>query len=598
MADATSQSSNRLPNRVRIWGTIFLVFQLLFAANSYGPQRIPGLDLLFDEPWVEAAHDPRRQEVPTGATTSSPIRLVDGTEEAGLDAFRRARFHDETPRYLTVMGGGVAVGDVDGDGRDDLFFTDQPSFAPNASETRSALFRSLGDGTFEEITAEAGLDSVEGHPQGALFFDYDNDGDQDLYVAAYEGGQLFENGGGGIFEDVTERAGLDLEDRCGKLPCYVSSATTADYDRDGNLDLLLVPNVDWDIDDPDDWGENRLFPAFFEPQSALLFRNEGDGTFTEVSTESGLTNEGGKGLSAIWLDVNNDRWPDVYIANDMSRNSLYLNQGDGTFRNVAVGAGVGEVKSSMGVAAGDLDHDGHPELATTNLQGTKISLFRHQGHVDPVLFEYRTEESGLASSSRISGWGLQFVDLDLDGHLDLAASGGPIWRTEDDTTETRNLVYRNRGDGTFEEITAASGLPHTGQTSRGLAVLDANQNGRPDLLYSNADGAAPLLLENRPRADARGLKVRLVGTDSNRDGVGAGVTVERTDGLRMQRTVRAGGSYQSARTKALFFGLGDADVARLTVTWPAGTTDTLRALPEGPAITIREGTGLLAEPPS
>ncbi len=582
MADSPSHSRT-LSRRARIWGTVFLVFQILFALNSYGPQRIPGLDLLFDEPWVATHHA-------HSETGTSPARFA-VTDSTGLASFRRGAFHDTNPRYLEVMGGGVAVGDYNGDGADDVFLTSLPTFADSGRASPSSLFRNQGDGSFEYVTAQAGLDSIEGYPQGALFFDVDNDGDQDLYVAAYDGGQLFRNDDG-QFVDITDSAGLDLSGKCDPLPCFSSSATAADYNHDGHLDLLIVNNVQWDLDDPSHRGPQRLFPAFFTPQPALLFRNNGDGTFTDVSAESGLTNEGGKGLSATWLDADNDGWSDVYIANDLTRNKLYVNQQDGTFREIAVGAGVDDIKSSMGVAAGDVNHDGRMELATTNLKGSKVSLFKNRS-IDPPLYEYATDSAGLGGSRRASGWGLQFVDFDLDGHQDLVTSGGPIWKEEGtDTTETRNLFYRNTGDGHFKDVTATVGAPRADQTTRGLAVLDVAQNGRPDLVFANVDGGSPLLLTNQTEADHNWLKVSLRGRTSNRNGVGARIVVHRTDSLRLMREVRAGESYQSTSTKDQFFGLGSAKVARMIVRWPSGVVDTLRSVPSNQSIIVEEGIGL------
>jgi len=586
MPDSRSPSTT-LSRRARIWGTIFLVFQVLFAVNSYGPQHIPGLHLLFDEPWVQTHHAHSERGASTARFSSA--------DSSGLGSFRRASFHETNPRYLEVMGGGVAAGDYNGDGWDDIFLTSLPSFADSSGASASTLFHNRGDGTFEDVTVEAGLDSIAGYPQGALFFDFDNDGDQDLYVAAYKGGQLFRNDNG-QFVDVTKAAGLDLSGKCEPLPCFSSSASAADYNHDGHLDLLIVNNVNWDLENPDHRGPRRLFPAFFTPQPALLYRNNGDGTFTDVSKESGLTNEGGKGLSATWLDANNDGGPDVYIANDLTRNKLYVNRQDGTFREVAIGASVDDIKSSMGVAAGDVNHDGRLDLATTNLKGSKVSLFVNRNQ-DPLLYDYVTDSAGLGGSRRASGWGLQFVDFDLDGHLDLVTSGGPIWKEKGiDTTETRNLFFRNTGDGHFTDVTAAIGAPRADQTSRGVAVLDANRDGRPDFVFSNLDGDRPLLLENHPKTDHNWLKVDLRGVTSNRDGVGARVTVYRADSLRMMREVRAGESYQSTSTKDLFFGLGSSSALRMTVRWPSGTVDTVRTLPSNQAVTIREDSGRVAPP--
>lgn len=577
MTPATHPAAG-LSRRAMVLGTVFLVFQLLFALNNYGPQRVPLLRLVFDEPFVA----PHRAAAAIGTGT---MQFTDMTQRAGLSSYRRPLFNDDVPRYAEVMGGGVAVADVDGDGWEDLFFTSLPSFDPGSPSVPSALFRNNGDETFENVTQKAGLVGLRGLVQGALFFDYDNDGDPDLYVAAYDGGQLFRNEGG-TFRDATAEAGLLLDGRCGELPCFGSSATAADYDRDGHLDLLVVNNVYWDADDPDQIGRRQLFPAFFPAQPAFLFRNRGDGTFADVTEATGLTNAGGKGLGAVWTDLNRDGWPDVYIANDLSPNRLYVNRGDGTFAEFAESAGLDEIKSSMGVTAADFDHDGEMELVTTNLKGSKVSLFRNMGG---LRFDYATDYSGLASSARASGWGIEAVDVDLDGHLDLAVSGGPVW--EKTPTDTRNLLFRNTGQGRFEDVTLTSGAIQAGTVARGLAVADINRDGQPDLVFANADGESPLLLCNESPSPNGWLRLHLEGTASNRDAVGARVELLRADGLRIVQEVRAGGSYQSTSTRALFFGLGDSAPAELKIHWPSGAVETYTDLQANAILQVQEGSG-------
>lgn len=568
----------KLPRRVQLLGTAFLVFQLLFALNSYGPQRVPGLNLLFDQPFLTA----QGVHAWAGAPTD---QFVDVTGASGLERFQRAPFDRALPRYVEVMGGGVAVGDFDGDGWEDLFFTSMPSFTPGAAAPPSTLFRNRGDGTFEDYTEAAGLSQIKGYAQGALFFDYDNDGDPDLYVTAYGGGQLFRNHGG-VFRDVTEEAGLSLEGRCGRAACFGVAAAAADYDRDGLVDLYIVNNVDWDVHDPTQAGSRRLFPAFFPAQRSFLFRNNGDGTFSDVTEQSGVTNQGGKGLGAVWVDLNGDGWPDLYIANDLTRNTLYINQGDGTFTEIAADAGVDEVKSSMGVTAGDFDNDGRMDLAITNLEGSKISLFRNLGE---LRFEYATDHAGLAPSTRTSGWGIEFVDFDMDGHSDLVMSGGAVW--EETATDTEDLLFRNVEGQRFEDVSTRSGVVGAQVFSRGLAVADLDRDGWPDLVFASADGATPRLLRNRARQPHGWLQLWLEGTDSNRDALGARVEVVRADGHRQLQEVRAGSSYQSASTRALFFGLGDSMATEVTVSWPSGRVERFRDLPANQILTLREGRG-------
>jgi enediyne biosynthesis protein E4 len=563
-----------------VFGTAFLLFQLLFALNNYGPQRVPVLKLIFDGPFVAAMAAPVWGGTPTD-------QFADVTTTSGLDTFRRAAFDDRLPRYVEVMGGGVAVGDFDGDGREDLFFTSMPTFKPgSAAAPVPTLFRNRGDGTFEDVTHAAGIAEVAGHAQGALFFDYENNGRADLYVAAYGGGQLFRNEGG-VYRDVTAAAGLSLDGRCGPALCFGVAAAVADFDRDGLLDLLIIANVDWDLHDPAQIGPRRLLPTFYAAQRSFLFRNNGDGTFTDVTERSGVDNRGGKGLGAVWADFDGDGWPDLYIANDMSRNTLYRNNGDGTFSEVAAAARVNEVKSSMGVTVGDFDNDGRLDIAITNLKGSKISLFRNLGE---LRFAYVTDEAGLGPSTRASGWGIEFVDFDLDGHLDLVMGSGPVW--EESEGEAEDLFFRNRGTGSFEDVSVRSGAAGEQPFSRGLAVLDFDGDGWPDLVFANVHDATPRLLRNRAEQPHRWLQVRLEGTESNRDAIGARVEVVRTDGLRLVQEVRAGSSYQSGSSRALFFGFGEAAAAEMTVSWPSGRVEMIADPPIDRIVRIREGSGI------
>lgn len=510
-------------------------------------------------------------------------KLKDITEEAGLHTFVRSTVNDDNPNYLEVMGGGVAVGDYDGDGWEDLFFTSMPSFGKNQATPSSTLFRNLGDGTFSDVTETAGLTHIKGYPQGALFFDFDNNATQDLYVASYQGGQLFRNDKG-YFVEITDSAGLGLNGRCGVLPCFTSAATAADYNRDGFLDLLLINNISWNLNDPSQWGEHQLFPAFFEPQSSILFKNNRDGTFTNATTESGLSNKDGKGLSAIWSDINNDNWPDVYIANDLSRNRLYINNGNGTFTELGAGANLDEIKSSMGVNAADFDNDGDEDFVVTNLKGSKLSLFKNLGD---YRFEYATDHSGLTSSRESTGWGISFIDLDLDGYQDLVMSSGPVW--EEDPADTHNLFYRNLGNGRFEEVLKSESELSNTTVSRGLAVTDVDRSGTPDLIFANIDGSSPQLLKNQSPKENHWVKLNLVGIESNRDAIGARVALRRLDGLQQVQVVRAGSSYQSSSSKSLFFGLGNSQVDTLTILWPSGKTDKFSQLPSNKILKIMEG---------
>lgn len=571
----------QLSTKVKIIGTLFLVSQLFLAANNYGPHNIPGLSLLFDEPWIPAEEVSLQQAMHGKAPN---FTFEDITESSGLSSFYRAKVNGANPSYLEVMSGGLAIGDIDGNSLDDILLISIPSFEehPEKEASPTSLFRNNGDGTFQNITKQSGLGNIKGYPQGALFFDFNNNGRQDLYIAAYDGGQLFRNDGG-TFTDITEESGLSLDGLCGDFPCFGSSVSAADYNRSGYLDLYIVNNVDWDIKDFSQYGERRLFPAFFKAQKSFLFKNNGDGTFTDVTEKSGATNVGGKGLSAVWFDFNGDNWPDLYIANDLTRNKLYLNRGDGTFTDIAASARVNEVKSSMGVAAADFGNSGNPGLIISNLEGSYLSLFRNMGD---LRFDYATHYSGLNPSRRSSGWGLEFADLDLDGNLDLVMAAGPVWDTEPKDAE--NLFFKNNGSGNFDDQTLMAGEFRNSDVSRGLAVIDIQNNGRPDLVINNIDGGTPQVLMNTTNNGNNWLKLTLEGTESNRDAIGAKVTIRRKDGRAIYREVKAGGSYQSSGTKSLFIGLENSAVEQLTIDWPSGHSQVLTDIPINTSLEVAE----------
>jgi hypothetical protein len=444
------------------------------------------------------------------------------------------------------------------------------------------MMHNTGRGGFEDVTRGAGLEAVAGLPQGAIFLDFDNDSDQDLHISAYGRGQLFQNEGG-YFVDATSATGLDLAERCGGAPCYSIAASAGDYDRHGHLDLLVINHVGIDQVSAARRSMTRLYPVLYQPQRLLLFHNTGRATFADATDSSGLGPKAARRASAIWTDVNSDQWPDLFVANYLGSNELYLNQADCSFVEQAHAAGLAGYGSSRGVAAGDFDNDGDFDLATTNLIGAGVSLYVNHGS---ARFRQLAGKAGLSSSKVATGWGIEFVDVDLDGHLDLAVSAGPV--SSSAIKDTENRLYRNRGDGTFVDVSEARGDMFDNLVSRGLASLDLEGDGDSDLVVAGADGAAPMLLRTDLARPSRWLQVRLEGVQSNRDAVGARVELTRTDGLRAVQEVRAGASYQGSSSKTLCFGLGDAGLRELDITWPSGRRSVIDSVPVNTRLEIRE----------
>jgi hypothetical protein len=524
---------------------------------------------------------------------NSGVFWDDQTGRSGLQEILSPPVHDANPSYIEIMGGGVAVADYNGDGFDDIFFPIMDSFHPESSQKYSSILWSNNkDGTFTDVTKEMNLDSIKGYPMGAIFFDFDNNGTQDLFVAGYGGGQLYTNQQN-TFVDITDQAGLNLQGKCGDLPCMTMTAVAADFDKNGYNDLLIINNVSWDIEDSFGYGLRALLPFAYQSQPIFLFKNNGDGTFEDVSEATGLTNKDvlnngndGKGLSAIWTDLNNDGWPDVYVANDVTPNRLYINNQNGSFSEIATSSGINEWKSSMGIDAADIDHNNTPDMITTNLEGVMVSLYKNQ---NGYRYIYMTPQLGLIPSALGSGWGVLFTDLNLDGHDDLAVANGALAEELTKKEENKNQFYLNDGDGFFslyDPLSHGDNLNHG--MSRGMAYLDVMNNGLADLIIANIDSAHPQLLVNKNPDQHHFLRINLTGTVSNRDAIGAKVTIKREDGLIQTKEVKAGHSYISSSSKSLFFGLGTSQIEQLSIKWPSGRTDVFDDIPVNEIITITE----------
>jgi enediyne biosynthesis protein E4 len=537
------------------------------------------------------------------ATPALGFSVAEVAARAGLDV-HTVYGGTGTNRYLLeTTGTGVAAFDYDGDGWMDVFLVNGTRIEgfPPGDEPTSRLYRNRRDGTFEDVTTRAGL-ALTGWGQAACTGDYDNDGHEDLFVTFWGTSRLFRNRGNGTFEEVTGRAGLDTSRRWG------SGCAFLDYDRDGRLDLFVGNYIDLDLDTVP-LPESGLCrykglpvacgPPGLQGGRNILYRNAGNGTFTDVSDPSGITRASGTyALGVSTLDFDDDGWVDLYVAKDSSPSALYRNNRDGTFTDIGVRAGCaysqdGRPQAGMGVAIGDSNRDGRMDIFKTNFAGDTSTLYVNAGG---TLCEDRTLPGGFGRNTRWLGWGVGFLDLDLDGWLDLFLVNGHVYpeveqiRTEAGYRQPK-VVYRNRGDGRFDDITADLGAPLTlPRPARGAAFADFDNDGDVDVVVTNMNQAPDFYRvdQHQPRT---WLTVRLSGVQSNRSAIGARVraTAGRTT---MVEEVRGGGSYYSQNDLRLHFGLGGATkVDRLEVRWPNGLEEVWLDLEANRIVALTEGSG-------
>ena len=511
----------------------------------------------------------------------------------------------KTNRYLLeTTGTGVAMFDFDKDGLQDLFIVNGTTLEgfPQGQEPTSRLYRNLGDRRFEDVTARAGL-ALSGWGQAACAGDYDNDGNEDLFVTFFGTNRLFRNRGDGTFDDVTKRAGLDTtRSRWGAGCAFL------DFDRNGKLDLFAANYIDLDLASAPvpESGLCRYkgLPVACGPPGLpggknILYRNQGDGTFADVSAASGITRASGTyALGVSTLDFDDDGWVDLYVANDSNPSALYRNNRDGTFTDIGVTAGCaysqdGKPQAGMGVAVGDYNRDGRMDIFKTNFAGDTSTLYANVGN---NLCEDRTFASGFGRNTRWLGWGVAFLDLDLDGWQDLFLVNGHVYPEVDQVkTEAgykqRKVVYRNRGDGRFDDVTEQLGPPVTvPRASRGAAFGDIDNDGDVDVVVTNVHDTPELyvLHQREPRNWAA---LRLVGVQSNRSAIGARVTLSAAGATQFSE-VRGGGSYYSQNDLRQYFGLGTAKVIdRVEVRWPNGNPEVWTGVEPNRIVTLTEGTG-------
>jgi len=482
---------------------------------------------------------------------------------------------------LETTGNGAAIFDYDGDGSNDIFIANGTRFdhAGNSSNLPQ-LYHNEGNGHFKNVGAQAGF-SREGWAQGVCIGDYDNDGWPDLLVTYYGHNVLYRNRGNGTFEDVTEKA---------KLPVtgtrFGSGCSFLDYDRDGYLDFFVANYVDLNVEKTPrpghgDFCEWKGIPVMCGPRGLplahnVLYHNNRDGTFTDVSESAGIMKPGGRyGLGVVSADFDNDGWPDIYVACDMTRSLLFHNLHNGSFEERGVEAGValnfdGELQAGMGVAVADYDGDGFLDIAKTNFSGDLTSLYHND---DGKFFTDASREAGLRSR-QLLGWGIAFTDVDDDGWRDLVIANGHVYPEVEgkqlgDTYLQPTVLFRNSGLGKFNDVTEEAGPAFQSlRSARGLAVGDVDGDGRPEIVLVNMNEGPSLLKNSGPHGHY--LNVMLVGTKSNRSAIGARVTVT-AEGRKRIDEVMSGGSYYSQNSLTLHFGLGHArEVDSIEVRWPSG----------------------------
>jgi hypothetical protein len=530
------------------------------------------------------------------------VQFVDISDSVGVD-FTHDNSATPSKYLIETMGGGVAVLDVDNDGRLDIFFTNgariderQDGDRPDKSDRRfwNRLYRQKPDGTFADATEKAGL---SGAPQnqygmGVAAGDYDNDGFQDLYVTNYGGNILYHNKGDGTFTDVTARAGVGAG-------AWSASAGFFDYDNDGRLDLFVTRYVDWSFQNNRYCGEKKAgyraycHPDNYEGLANVLFHNNGDGTFSDVSSKAGVANSSGKGLGVAFADYDHDGFVDVYVANDSVQSFLYRNNGNGTFTDLGLLVGVGfnedgKTFAGMGVDFADYDNDDRPDLIVTDLSNERYRLFRQNADGS---FRDLTNMSGVGGATLpYSGWSTRFFDYDNDGWKDLFVAQGHVMDTIEKTSPNLRylqppLLLKN-DSGRFVRVMAGEVFKKE-WAGRGAALGDLDNDGDVDLVVSNI-GQKALVLRNEGGNKGNWIAIRTVGTVSNRDGIGSQVTVV-SSGLRQHFTVNTAAGYLSASDKRLLVGLGgDAVAKQIEIRWPSGTVQKFDNVKAGQTLVATE----------
>jgi hypothetical protein len=552
-----------------------------------------------------ATASPSPSPSPTPPRPSGPIEFTDVTAQAGI------RFKHNSgafgKKYLPeTIGSGCAFLDYDNDGWQDILLVNSMSW-PEKKGPKSflALYHNNKDGTFTNVTGQSGL-GVEMYGIGVTVGDYDNDGNDDIYITCVGPNHLFRNLGGGKFSDVTAKAGVGD-------PGFSTSAVWFDYDNDGKLDLFVGNYVEWSVEKDiyctlDNKNKSYCTPQSYKGQSSTLYRNRGNGTFENTTQKAGLFDPSGKTLGVALLDYDTDGWLDLFVANDTEPNKLYHNNHNGTFTDEGIAAGVafsaaGTPRAGMGVDAADYDGSGRPSVIIGNFTNESMALYHNEGS---GLFSDEAPTSGIGKLSAQSlTFATFFFDYDLDGLLDIFAANGHV--SDDIAVVQPNVkyaqpphVFRNKGKKKFEELTAKLGRAmQRAIVGRGAAYGDSDNDGDLDLLITTNNGPARLLRNDNANQNDL-LRIKLVGSRANRDGIGALVSVKTSKGSKQEQMVRTGSSYASQSELPLVFGLGKPEEGlslTVEVAWPGGQRETIPNVKSNQSIVIQEGKGVTAASP-
>ena len=552
-----------------------------------------------------ASASPSPSPTATVPRPSGPIEFTDVTNQAGIHFKHNSGAFGK--KYLPeTLGNGGAFLDYDNDGWQDIVLVNSSDWPEHkTAKSLLALYHNNQDGTFTDVTRQAGL-AVEMYGIGLAVADYDNDGNQDLYITCVGPNRLFRNVGNGKFADVTARAGVGD-------PGFSTSAAWFDYDNDGSLDLFVANYVEWTVETDQLCsldGKNKSYctPQSYKGQSSTLYRNKGNGTFANVTQAAKLNDATSKSLGVVMLDYNSDGWMDLFVANDTEPNKLYKNNGNGTFTDEGVAAGVafsesGMARAGMGADAGDFDGSGRPGIAVGNFTNESMALYRNDG---TGLFTDEAPNSGIGKMSAQSlTFAVFFFDYDLDGLLDVFAANGHV--SDDISVVQPNVKYaqpphlfRNKGKKKFEEVTTKLGRAlQRAIVGRGAAYGDCDNDGDLDLLITSNNGPARLLRNDNANQNDL-VRIKTVGARSNRDGIGAKLTLKTSKGVKLFGVVKTGSSYLSQSELPVTFGLGPPEEGRtlsLEIQWPGGQKDVINDVKPNQFVVIQEAKGVVSATP-